>query len=250
MAAPAPAPVPAPAPSPTPSQPPPGWQSSEAWLTLLVMILGALPSTGLLVGAPPAALQIVGLISSVLAALGYTTNRTSLKKAHLALSSAPANDNAAAAPARLEQAGFVRARVMLVLAAISIVFLTMCTAGQKWTNSFVGCEKADFGKMIGSGAGSQDVLRAVEDLILKNPADLEAELAGLVVQSTLITVNCAITATEELLASQVGSGAGSAAGSGSGVPTLASNARLRARVIDAYPGLGRALAWAAAHPAK
>jgi hypothetical protein len=89
----APAPVTAPAPT-APSQPTPGWKTSEAWLTFLAMLIGALPSSGLIANAPLAA-KLVGMAAAVLAALGYTTNRTNLKRAHLALdlSAAPANSN-------------------------------------------------------------------------------------------------------------------------------------------------------------
>jgi len=245
MATPAPAPVPAPAPAPlpatTPSAPTPGYATSEAWVTLLVIIVGALPSSGLLVGAPPVVIQVVGIISAVLAALGYTTNRTSLKKAHLALGAAPANDNVT--PTRATQAGFIRTRVMLVLAAISIAFAATCAGVQKWTGDFVGCEKANFGLQLSWSTISGDVLTVVKDLILANPTDLEAQLAALAVQSSQITINCAIQATLDFFSG--GSGSGSA---GSAVPTVAQIRAARERALAQYPGLGRALAWAAAHP--
>jgi len=75
---------PQPAP-PFPASPPvtPGWRTSEAWLTLLAILLGALPSSGLIDGSP-LLIKLVGMGVALLASLGYTTNRTSLKRAHLA----------------------------------------------------------------------------------------------------------------------------------------------------------------------
>lgn len=74
---PAPAPVPAPAPAPVP-----GWKTSEAWISLLVIVIGALPSTGLLDNSPLLS-KIVGMAIAALAALNYTAQRTSLKRAYL-----------------------------------------------------------------------------------------------------------------------------------------------------------------------
>jgi len=61
----------------------PGWQSSEAWITLLTMILGAIPSSGLTTNAPLLA-RVVGMAIAALAALHYTAQRTSLKRTHVA----------------------------------------------------------------------------------------------------------------------------------------------------------------------
>ena len=78
--------------------PPAGWRSSEAWLTLIAMLLGALPSSGLIANSPIAA-KLVGMALAALAALGYTANRTSLKRAHLVAfttsqsGAAPVNSN-------------------------------------------------------------------------------------------------------------------------------------------------------------
>lgn len=66
-----------PAPKPAPK---PGWKTSEAWITLIVIVLGALPSSGLL-PATGDAVKIVGLCLTVAAALGYTGSRTMLKNA-------------------------------------------------------------------------------------------------------------------------------------------------------------------------
>jgi hypothetical protein len=246
MAAPAPAPTPAPSPAPTPDPapaPPPGWKSSEHWLYFLVIVLNGLFSSNLVVQTSELGKAIM-LGLSVLAALGYGANRTMLKIAHLKMGQ-PSNDNAPPAiAARAAQAGHVAPRVMLILAGIAVAFIA-CATQQKWTNSFVGCEKANFGKLVQTpgGSGQEDILTAVKDVIQKNAADLEIQLASLAVSTSVLTIGCAIQATLEVLSS---SSAGSSAGSaGSAVP-LSPQMRARAQ----YPGLDRALAWLAAHSAK
>jgi hypothetical protein len=67
-----------------PNTPTPGWKTSEAWISLLAVVLGAIPSSGLVANAPLAA-KIVGMLVALLTALGYMNSRTSLKRAHLQL---------------------------------------------------------------------------------------------------------------------------------------------------------------------
>ncbi len=57
----------------------PGIKTSEAWFTLILMILGWLPSSGLLASSP-LALQIVGLAFSFLSGSHYIAQRSSLKR--------------------------------------------------------------------------------------------------------------------------------------------------------------------------
>lgn len=80
--------------APVVTSPTPGWKTSEFWITLIVILIGALPSSGLIAEGSQAA-KIVGLAISVLGGLGYMQSRTSLKKAHVWAASEPANDNAA-----------------------------------------------------------------------------------------------------------------------------------------------------------
>lgn len=61
----------------------PGLKTSELYLTALAIILTDLLGSGLLVPVPTIA-TTVSLVVSVLAALGYTAARTSLKKAQIA----------------------------------------------------------------------------------------------------------------------------------------------------------------------
>ena len=58
----------------------PGYKTTEFWLTALAMLLGALMASGLLAeGSMP--LQVAGMVSVVLAKLGYTSSRTKSKVA-------------------------------------------------------------------------------------------------------------------------------------------------------------------------
>jgi len=58
----------------------PGWKTTEFWLSLLAVVLGALLTSGLLADGSQA-IRIVGLGATVLGALGYTGARAMLKKA-------------------------------------------------------------------------------------------------------------------------------------------------------------------------
>jgi uncharacterized membrane protein YebE (DUF533 family) len=56
----------------------PGWKTTEFWLSLAAMIVGALLASGALADGSTAA-KVVGTIASVLGALGYTANRMMVK---------------------------------------------------------------------------------------------------------------------------------------------------------------------------
>lgn len=67
-------------PTPVTTPPKPGWKTTEFWLSLLAVVLGALLTSGLLAdGSAP--LRIAGIATTVLAALGYTGARASVKNA-------------------------------------------------------------------------------------------------------------------------------------------------------------------------
>ena len=59
----------------------PGWKTSEFWLSFVAVLIGAVFASGMLDALPAdsAVLKIVGLISSVLGALGYTAARGFVK---------------------------------------------------------------------------------------------------------------------------------------------------------------------------
>lgn len=57
----------------------PGYQTTEFWLSLAAILVGAVVSSGIVPETGPYA-QVVGLITSVLGGLGYTVSRTMIKK--------------------------------------------------------------------------------------------------------------------------------------------------------------------------
>lgn len=62
---------------------PSGWHSSEAWLTLVAVLVSAILGSGLLSDADPTqalVLKVLGIVGTVLGALGYTVSRTALKR--------------------------------------------------------------------------------------------------------------------------------------------------------------------------
>lgn len=61
----------------------PGWKTSEFWLNIAAMLLGALFASGLLVNNT--AIQIAGMAATVLGALGYTVVRGGAKKGPTAI---------------------------------------------------------------------------------------------------------------------------------------------------------------------
>lgn len=103
----------------------PGYLTTEFWLALFAKLLGALMASGYLAGHNTA-LQIAGLVTVLLAQLGYTASRVMVKTA------APANDNAPVATSTpIAQAGFFRielAVVMIVIAGIVAMMLAACSS--------------------------------------------------------------------------------------------------------------------------
>jgi|DEB0MinimDraft_10_1074344.scaffolds.fasta_scaffold08248_6 hypothetical protein len=62
-----------------PSDPKPGYKTTEFWLSTAACLVGAVVASGV-VPAESAGERILGLIVSVLAALGYTGSRLALKR--------------------------------------------------------------------------------------------------------------------------------------------------------------------------
>lgn len=67
----------------------PGYKTSEFWLSLVVVILGALAASGLLAEGPW--VKIAGVITTTLTAMGYGKFRTDVKSAE-AIARAAASD--------------------------------------------------------------------------------------------------------------------------------------------------------------
>lgn len=63
----------------TPAPVKPGYKTTEFWLSLAAILVGAVVSSGIVPETGPYA-QVVGLITSVLGGLGYTVSRTMIKK--------------------------------------------------------------------------------------------------------------------------------------------------------------------------
>jgi len=57
----------------------PGYKSTEAWITLVLVIIGGLLSTGI-IGDGTQVAQILGTVTTIASALGYTASRTAIKK--------------------------------------------------------------------------------------------------------------------------------------------------------------------------
>ena len=57
-----------------------GWRTTEFWLALAAKLLGALTTTGIL-GDGTQAMRIAGLAVVILASLGYSYNRATVKAA-------------------------------------------------------------------------------------------------------------------------------------------------------------------------
>lgn len=180
------------------AQPPAGWRSSEAWLTLLAVILGAIPSSGLVSGSPLAA-KLVGMAIAALSVLGYQAQRTSLKRAHI---TAWTSQMATAAPRTTTAAMGLAGTALAVLLAwgCSSTPKTIAAGG----DAFLQCGKADLTQMIGDKTllatvakdlASGDYLNLIEDLIGKVGGD---------------AVGCAVIAVDTVAEANAGAGSGSA----------------------------------------
>jgi len=60
----------------------PGWKTTEFWISFIVTIVGLVTASGILEGAEPDSwpVKAVGLVTAVLASLGYTASRTNVKR--------------------------------------------------------------------------------------------------------------------------------------------------------------------------
>lgn len=187
--------------------PAPGWKSSEAWLTLLAVILGAIPNSGLVADSPLAA-KLVGMAIAALAAVGYTTNRTSLKRAHVTANAGWVTPSSATKAQPWASTTLVALGAALVA---FIVILGCCTTGQKTAvtngaNAFLQCGKQDLTQIIkGQGNQNQTLLQAVaEDLVSQ---DFEKAIADLITRLGNDAVGCAVLAVDTVVEAGKTSGA-------------------------------------------
>jgi len=70
----------------------PGYKSTEFYMSLIAVVIGAVASSGVLEGSDGLT-KVVGLIMAALVALGYTGSRLTLKKLDAANDSSDNNDS-------------------------------------------------------------------------------------------------------------------------------------------------------------
>jgi hypothetical protein len=157
------------------------------------MVIGVLPTSGLLIGAPSDVVKAIGLISSVLAALGYTANRTSLKRAYLATS-----------PAKISLPGGTA--VLALVLALSTAGVAITTPGCAAATQAATCTLAT----LETEVGNQTLAAQVEAALLSD--NYLAALTDLGVKAGVDAVNCVLTAIRDLASGELAAGsAGSAA---------------------------------------
>lgn len=139
-----------------PSTPAPGYLTSEGWLSFITIVLGALPTT--LFQNAPVLTKIVGMAIAALAAAHYTAARTSLKRAHLALS-AMANGQPIPSSTLLDGKSPLMQRLLLGIAAAGVVASVVvgsagCATAKKDVanagTAAIDCAKQDLNQLVGS----------------------------------------------------------------------------------------------------
>ncbi len=202
----------APLPVPPPASPVAGWRTSEAWLTFLTALPALALNSGLVANAPLLA-KIVSLAIAALTVLGYTANRTNLKKAHLAYATnalvVPANTNAGLLAKLPAAATGAAAAVLALLVALGCTQTAKVTApAVAGGDAFLACEGVNLAQDVTLANGQTvALLTAVAgDLVTGNYAqaiaDLIATLGGQV-------IGCAVLAVDTV--EQAGKSPGSAA---------------------------------------
>lgn len=158
------------------------------------MVIGYLPSSGLLVGAPSDVVKGIGLVSSVLAALGYTVNRTNLKRALVSGVSAAARVSG----------------VLFLALGLGVGAVAMSTPGCAPATQAASCTLTTLEQQV----GNQTLAQEVEAALLAG--NYLAALEGVAVTAGEVAVNCVLTAIRDLAGAELAAGS-AAAGSGSGV---------------------------------
>lgn len=169
----------------------PGYRTSEAWLTLLAMILGAIPSSGIVDNAPLLA-KIVGMAIAALAAIHYTAQRTALKRAHLAALGG-------GTPTKISKAS--QAAAVAVVIIVAALGFSGCVGSSNKTSpvatagsTFLQCGKQDLTQLVGPQGWS--LLATVKDDLSKDDyGQLIASLMGTIGNDA---VGCAVVALEGL----------------------------------------------------
>jgi hypothetical protein len=181
----------------------PGWKTSEAYVTLLTMLLGAIPSSGLTANAPLFA-KIVGMVIAALAAYNYTAQRTVLKRAHLAAQAATVVQLPSS---RVPQIAASSVLVVLIV-ALGIAHSYGCVGtGTGATtpigtggNAFLQCGKQDLTQLVGPKGWT--LLATVYDDLAKE--DYGKLITDLITTVGSDAVGCAVVAIDSLGKTTVG----------------------------------------------
>jgi hypothetical protein len=188
-----------------PTPPKPGFATSEGWISLLVVILGALPTT-VLANTSPMWVQIAGLIAASVTAIVHSSNRTALKRDHLAavaphLVGDVLNTADEAAPVRAPEKGSVRLALIALLAFLAVGFIA-CGAAQKSANHAAAVCTED--------AVTKALEPTVQSVLTSGLTNWEALLVAFGGAFGPAEINCAVTFVEATLKAQVGAAPGTA----------------------------------------
>lgn len=206
----------------TVTAPTPGAKTSEGVFTALSILLGALPAIlqalGIKENVSPL-VQAVGLILSGLSGIHFTAQRSMLKRAHLAASTAL---SVPSAPARLVPV--VPAGLVAAAAATAILAILACGGGTPKAlapvvagagsagAAFISCEGVNLNADITLNGKTLTVLSAIgEDLLSANFLGAIADLLATLGEQV---VACGVIAAEDFEQSLAG-------GSGSAITTSA-----------------------------
>ena len=165
--------------------PPAGYTTSEAWLTFLAQ-LPALILNSPLVANAPILVKVISIIAAAFTVIGYQTNRTNLKKAHLAACSGTA------APANSNKAPIAAAGAVAALLAILVGLGTTQSAAAAPAPATQASAARVNAAMVGLSCVTQDLAllkTASDDLV---GADYEQAISGLVATSGNTATGCAV----------------------------------------------------------
>lgn len=175
-------------------------------MTFLVSLPALVLNSGLVANAPLAS-KIVTMIAAVLATIGYQTNRTSLKRAHLAV--------AAAGPAlqrqpRTAQAGFATRGLLAFCAVFAIVL--GCSLLHSTAAAGIDCVKTE-GAALSNGQSIVALAGKVTAALVALAAGDVGPLEQLIVDYTEPVVACVVDDLDMAHAPAVAAGSGGSASS-------------------------------------
>jgi hypothetical protein len=188
-----PAPLPSLSPSPSAAPVKPGWQTSEAWITFLIVLLGGLLSSGLVADLPTWG-KVITFAIAALKAVTYTAARASIKRAALPSARVVSRGGDTAASA-------IATTATLLIGLVMISQMGACASSQlhTMTGSFSTCAKADLGQVVSSGSFVGDLVSVISAIIAQDAPTLEANLSALALTLGADAVTCAIAAVDAAL---------------------------------------------------